>query len=292
MRKRNPNFRKDKKEDSRNRFKQDKSDFGKRSFNNPQPPKYSDKITKPTNEKSEDGLIRLNRYIANAGVCSRRDADKLIEAGEVSVNGKVITELGFKVKSNDKIKYKGKLLKREKPVYVLLNKPKGFITTMEDPKGRRTIMELVKHAAEERIFPVGRLDRETTGLIMLTNDGDLTKTLAHPSGKTQKIYHVELNKPISDRDFQTIVNKEFELEDGPVDLDGINIISEDRKKLGVELHSGRNRIVRRMFAHFGYEVIKLDRTVFAGLTKIDLPRGKWRYLNEKELRRLKHFNKV
>lgn len=292
MKKRNPNFRKDKKVQTGNRFKREKEDFRERKFNNPQPPKYSEKPAKAPNEKSDDGLIRLNRYISNAGVCSRRDADKLISAGEISVNGKVITELGFKVKRDDKIKHKGKLLKREKPVYVLLNKPKGFITTMEDPKGRRTIMELVKHAGEERIYPIGRLDRETTGLIMLTNDGDLAKELAHPSGKTQKIYHVELDKAITDRDFQTIVNREFELEDGPVDLDGINVISDDRKKLGVELHSGRNRIVRRMFAHFGYEVVKLDRTVFAGLTKIDLPRGKWRYLNEKELRRLKHFNKV
>ncbi len=289
MRKRNPNQRKDNKERTERKTRPGKRPFTDRRQNKPAPPQYSDKIQSNQGKKEDDGLIRLNRYIANSGVCSRRDADKLIAAGEITVNGKVVTEMGFKVKPEDKVIYKGKRLNREKPVYVLLNKPKGFITTMEDPKGRRTVMELVKHAAEERIFPVGRLDRDTTGLIMLTNDGDLAKILSHPSGKTQKIYHVELDKPITERDFNTIVNKEFELEDGPVDLDGINIISEDRKRLGVELHSGRNRIVRRMFEHFNYEVIKLDRTVFAGLTKIDLPRGKWRYLDEKELRRLKYF---
>ena len=172
------------------------------------------------------------------------DADNLIASGEITVNGNIIKEMGYKVQPKDIVKYNGKTLQREKLVYVLLNKPKGFITTMDDPKGRRTIMDLVRTACEERIYPVGRLDRETTGLILLTNDGNLAKTLAHPSGETQKIYHVELDKAITENDFKTIVQRDFELEDGPVDLDGINIISEDRKRLGVELHSGKNRIVR------------------------------------------------
>ena len=261
----------------------------------PNPPEYGDrfiKTIKKEEKESGNSNIRLNRYIANAGVCSRRDADVLIAEGQITVNNKVVKEMGFKVAPGDVVKHRGKVLKRENLIYVLLNKPKGFITTMEDPQGRRTIMDLVSNACEERIYPVGRLDRDTTGLILLTNDGDLAKKLSHPSGKTQKIYHVELDKPITNSDYETIIHKEFELEDGPVDLDGINIISEDRKKLGVELHSGRNRIVRRMFAHFKYEVIKLDRTVFAGLTKLDLPRGKWRYLSEKEVIRLKHFHKV
>lgn len=291
MRKKNPNFRKDKNSRPTNESSRRDKPFYAANKKKSTPPEYSKKVENNT-EKTASNLIRLNRYIANAGVCSRRDADNLIASGLITVNGNVIREMGYKVQPKDIVKYNGKTLKREKLVYVLLNKPKGFITTMDDPKGRRTIMDLVRTACEERIYPVGRLDRETTGLIILTNDGNLAKTLAHPSSETQKIYHVELDKPITENDFKTIVQKDFELEDGPVDLDGINIISEDRKRLGVELHSGKNRIVRRMFAHFKYEVIKLDRTVFAGLTKIDLPRGKWRYLSEKELIRLKHFNKV
>ncbi|WP_020532331.1 pseudouridine synthase [Flexithrix dorotheae] len=268
--------------------------FTRRQRNTPvTAPTYSEKVFKKEKTAKSDApaLFRLNRFIANAGVCSRREADQLIANGEIKVNGEVKQEMGYKVQPGDKVSYKGKLLRREKLVYLLLNKPKGFITTMEDTHGRKTVMDLVSKACEERIYPVGRLDRDTTGLLLFTNDGEFAKKLAHPSGKTQKIYHVELNRAISEEDFDTIVHKKFELEDGPVDLDGINILHNDRKKLGVELHSGRNRIVRRMFEHFGYEVVKLDRTVFAGLTKIDLPRGKWRFLSEKELIKLKHFQK-
>ncbi|UZR95786.1 pseudouridine synthase [Chondrinema litorale] len=301
MNKRKPtSFRKGKNADNKPAFEKkgkSKPVFKKKNekFSKPKPPEYGERYVKAIKKEEEEkgsDQIRLNRYIANSGVCSRRDADQLITDGKITVNGKVVKEMGYKVSTTDTVKYQGKLLKRESFVYVLLNKPKGFITTMSDEKGRRTIMDLVSNACEERIYPVGRLDKETTGLIMLTNDGDLAKKLSHPSGKTQKIYHVELDKPISNTDYDTIVHREFELEDGPVDLDGINIISDDRKKLGVELHSGRNRIVRRMFAHFKYEVVKLDRTVFAGLTKLDLPRGNWRYLSEKEVIRLKHFQRV
>ncbi|MEM1136556.1 MAG: pseudouridine synthase [Bacteroidota bacterium] len=303
MRKRKPSFSRGKKkvedkQDSFNSKDNRKASFKKQKDNrrtSPKPPEYSQRFVKAINkiEKNEEKTtIRLNKYIANAGVCSRRDADALIASGQITVNNKVVNEMGFQVSLSDVVKHRGKVLKREKYVYVLLNKPKGFITTMEDPQGRRTIMDLVSNACEERIYPVGRLDKETTGLIMLTNDGDLAKKLSHPSGKTQKIYHVELDKPITSKDFETIVHKTFELEDGPVDLDGINIISDDKRRLGVELHSGRNRIVRRMFEHFKYEVTKLDRTVFAGLTKLDLPRGNWRYLTEKEVIRLKHFQKI
>ncbi len=261
-----------------------------------EPPVYSKKVFSRKGKDEEatnnPGLVRLNRYIANSGVCSRREADNLIASGSVKVNGQTVTEMGHKVLASDKVTLNGQLLKREKLVYVLLNKPKGFITTMDDPHERKTVMDLVDMACEERIYPVGRLDRETTGLLLFTNDGELAEKLAHPSGRTQKIYHVELDRPITEADFKIIVTKDFELEDGPVDLDGINIISEDRLRLGVELHSGRNRVVRRMFEHFGYQVQKLDRTVFAGLTKIDLSRGRWRYLSEKEVIRLKHFQKI
>ena len=240
-------------------------------------------------ESTQSDLIRLNRYIANAGVCSRREADKLIASGEVKVNKDVITELGYKVKPGDKVYYKGKLLKTEKLVYVLLNKPKGFITTTDDPHERKTVMELVKNACEERIYPVGRLDRATTGLLLFTNDGDLAVRLAHPSNNIKKIYRVEINKPITKADFEQIVEG-LELEDGPVKVDDIAIL-EDTKTLGLEIHIGKNRIVRRIFEHLGYEVEKLDRVVYAGLDKKNLPRGKWRFLDEKEILKLKSKGK-
>ncbi len=233
--------------------------------------------------------MRLNRYIANSGVCSRREADELIAKGSIAVNGKVITEMGYKVQRSDTVTYNGKPLKPEKKVYVLLNKPKGFITTMKDPQGRKTVMQLVQNASQERIYPVGRLDRNTTGLLLFTNDGDLSKQLAHPSGNVQKIYHVTLDKPLSRTDFENLTQNGVELEDGPVPIDGLSILSDDMTMLGIELHSGKNRIVRRIFEHFGYEVVRLDRTVFAGLSKIDLPRGKWRFLTEKEVIQLKYF---
>jgi 23S rRNA pseudouridine2605 synthase len=231
---------------------------------------------------------RLNKYIANAGVCSRRDADKLIAAGEIKVNGEVVTELGFKVGSSDEVKYKGKVLVAEKLVYVLLNKPKGFITTTDDPQERRTVMELVKTSGEERIYPVGRLDRATTGLLLFTNDGELAVSLAHPSNNIKKIYKVDLDKPLSKADFEKIVDG-LQLEDGLAMVDKLSYL-DDKKSLGIEIHIGKNRIVRRIFEHLGYEVVKLDRVVYAGLDKSNLPRGKWRFLTDKEVIRLKHMN--
>lgn len=239
-----------------------------------------------TNLPESDQVIRLNKYISNSGVCSRREADKLIEAGEIKVNEQVITELGYKVNKADIIKYGNKVLSREKNVYVLLNKPKDFITTTNDPEDRRTVMQLVSGACEERIYPVGRLDRHTTGLILLTNDGDLAKKLSHPSHKVKKLYQVDIDKPITDEDFIKI-QEGVELDDGIAKVDELAIVGSGRTSLGLEIHIGRNRIVRRIFEHLGYKVIKLDRVMYAGLTKIDLPRGKWRFLTEKEVIKLK-----
>ncbi|KAA9340327.1 rRNA pseudouridine synthase [Adhaeribacter soli] len=244
--------------------------------------------SKRSEDLSADGQLRLNRYIANAGICSRREADELIAAGEIRVNGEVITELGYKVQPTDSVQYGKKNLSREKLVYVLLNKPKDFITTTEDPEGRKTVMDLVKNASKERIFPVGRLDRNTTGLLLFTNDGELAQKLTHPSHKNSKIYQVELDKPITKDDFQKIVDG-LELEDGKAEVDDLALIGNTNKFLGIEIHIGRNRIVRRIFESLGYEVVTLDRVQYAGLTKKDLPRGNWRFLTEKEVIRLKYF---
>jgi len=243
-------------------------------------------------ERRDDGLIRLNRYISNSGVCSRRKADELIQAGVVTVNGTVITELGTKVDPiKDEIRYNGEKLKREKMVYVLLNKPKDYITTTDDPQERRTVMHLVEKATKERIYPVGRLDRNTTGLLLLTNDGNLAEKLSHPRNRIMKIYHVELSKNLTQGDFNKI---EFgvELEDGFIKPDDISYIQgASKREVGIQIHSGKNRIVRRIFESLGYEIVKLDRVIYANLTKKDLPRGRWRYLEEKELIQLKHFIK-
>jgi 23S rRNA pseudouridine2605 synthase len=255
--------------------RQDKPFREKKSFATPQP-------------ASADGLIRLNKYIANAGVCSRREADKLIETGVISVNGKIITELGFKVSPGDEINFGGQTLRKEKAVYVLLNKPKDYITTLDDPEGRKTVLELIKNATRERVYPVGRLDRNTTGLLLLTNDGDMTKKLTHPRYGVKKIYQVSLNKALTKTDMQKISDG-IELEDGPVKADDISYVGDgkDKNEIGIQLHSGRNRIVRRIFEHLGYDVVKLDRVYFAGLTKKDLPRGRWRLLNALEISMLK-----
>jgi 23S rRNA pseudouridine2605 synthase len=241
---------------------------------------------KPSKEKNENGetLIRLNKFISNSGVCSRREADKLIESGAVTVNGKIVSELGYKVNPTDVVNYGGASIKREKNVYVLLNKPKDYITTLDDPEGRKTVMELVKSACKERIYPVGRLDRNTTGLLLFTNDGDMTMKLTHPKNNIQKLYGVEIDKSIRPEDFKAILDG-FELEDGFIKADKLEFVggSTNRKELGIEIHSGKNRIVRRIFEHLGYKVVKLDRVMFAGLTKKDLPRGKWRFLTEKEI---------
>ena len=237
---------------------------------------------------SECGIIRLNRYIANAGICSRRKADELIEAGVITVNDEVVTELGTKVDTEkDVVKYNGERLKREKKVYVLLNKPKDYITTTNDPQERKIVMDLVKKATKERIYPVGRLDRNTTGLLLLTNDGALAEKLAHPRNEISKIYHVQLDKNLSQGDFNKI---EFglELEDGFIKPDEISYIpGASKREVGIQIHSGKNRIVRRIFESLGYDVVQLDRTVYGSLTKKDLPRAKWRYLTEKEIRDLK-----
>ncbi len=243
-------------------------------------------------ERNSEGLIRLNRYIANSGICSRRKADELIQAGVVTVNGEVVTELGIKVDlSRDEIRYNGERLKREKMTYVLLNKPKDFITTTDDPQERRTVMQLVQTASKERIYPVGRLDRNTTGLLLLTNDGDLAEKLSHPRNSIRKIYSVELNKNLAQGDLNKIAYG-LELEDGFIKPDEISYIQGGSKReVGIQIHSGKNRIVRRIFESLGYEVAKLDRVVYANLTKKDLPRGRWRYLSEAELVQIKHIIK-
>ena len=234
------------------------------------------------------GDIRLNKYLADCGVCSRREADDLIKAGCVTVNGELVTTMGYKVKTGDKVVYGGQTLNREKLRYILLNKPKGYITTADDPEGRETVMELVKGACDERIFPVGRLDKNTTGLLLLTNDGDLAKKLTHPSSEVTKLYHVILNKPLTKNDMLRIADG-IELDDGTIAADTIAYDEDDdsKKSIGIELHSGRNRIVRRIFEHLGYEVTKLDRVMFAGLDKYKLPRGEWRFLTDREVAMLK-----
>jgi len=250
--------------------------------------KNNTRIKKANIKEEDDGTIRLNRYIANAGICSRREADLLIEAGEIKVNGEAVTEMGFKVKPTDSIQYGKKILNREKLVYVLLNKPKDFLTTTDDPEGRKTVMSLVANASTERIFPVGRLDRNTTGLLLFTNDGELAQKLTHPSNNVKKIYQVELDKPITKEDFLKVAEG-VELEDGKAEVDDVALLGDMGKFVGLEIHIGRNRIVRRIFEHLGYDVVSLDRVQYAGLTKKDLPRSNWRYLTEKEVVRLKFF---
>jgi 23S rRNA pseudouridine2605 synthase len=240
--------------------------------------------------QKDDGLIRLNRYISNAGICSRRKADELIAAGVVSVNGEVVSELGHKIDpANDQVRYNGELLKREKKIYVLLNKPKDYITTTDDPQERRTVMQLVEKASRERIYPVGRLDRNTTGLLLMTNDGDLADKLSHPKNGITKIYHVELSKSLSQGDLNKI-QFGLELEDGIIKPDSVSYVTGGSKReVGIQIHSGKNRIVRRIFEHLGYDVVKLDRVVYGNLTKKDLPRGRWRFLEEHELIQIKHL---
>ena len=253
------------------------------------PPHPSPKGPKSAHRvKKEDGLIRLNKYIANAGVCSRREADELIAAGAIKVNGQIVTELGTKVSPGDKIQYGEQTLSTEKIRYVLLNKPKGYITTTDDPYARKTVMELVKSACRERIYPVGRLDRDTTGLLLFTNDGVLAKKLMHPRYQVKKVYHVVLDKALTKPHMDQIV-KGIELDDGVIHADKLGYASPDtdKREVGLEIHSGRNRVVRRLFEELDYKVTKLDRTMFAGLTKKNLPRGRWRFLEEWEVKMLK-----
>lgn len=242
----------------------------------------SGRLKKGTVEK-----LRLNRFIAHSGLCSRREADELIRGGFISVNGKVVTDLSTKVSFGDNIKYKNKKLSAEKKVYILLNKPKGYVTTVEDPHAEDTVLDLIGNACTERVYPVGRLDKSTTGVLLLTNDGELTGKLTHPRYKRKKIYHVFLDRPVAKNDL-------FKITEG-IDIDGETVAAdavsyadeEDKTQIGIEIHSGQNRIVRRIFEKLGYKIKKLDRVYFAGLTKKNLPRGKWRFLNEKEINMLK-----
>lgn len=238
----------------------------------------------PVKAPSENDPIRLNKYLSNSGVCSRREADVLIQTGVVTVNDQVVTELGFKVQPGDVVKYDGGLIRPEKMQYVLLNKPKNFLTTMDDPQGRRTVMTLVKGATKERIFPVGRLDRNTTGLLLFTNDGELATRLMHPKHNVRKIYHVTLAEKVKSLHLEE-VRKGLKLEDGIIKADAIDYVGDGSNpyEVGIEIHSGKNRIVRRIFEHFGYTVVKLDRVVLGPLTKKDLPRGHWRHLTKEEV---------
>jgi len=258
--------------------------FGKRNIEESQ---KTSSIKKRNITKADDGSFRLNRFIANAGICSRREADTYISTGCVIVNGKIVSELGTRVFPGDEVSFNGKVISAEKKVYVLLNKPKGFVTTLDDPFAEKTVMDLVKNACKERIYPVGRLDKATTGLLLLTNDGDLTKRLTHPKYNRKKIYHAFLDKNISKSDLERIIEG-VTLDDGFVAADSVSYVDEkDKKQVGIEIHSGKNRIVRRIFQHLGYKVVKLDRVYFCGLTKKDLPRGKWRFLDDKEVQFLK-----
>lgn len=248
---------------------------------------FKEKVKKgdPLPSFNEDE-IRLNKYLSNAGICSRREADVLIQTGVVSVNGNIILELGYKIKPGDVVQYDGETINAETKRYVLLNKPKGFITTMDDPMGRKTVMTLVKKACKERVYPVGRLDRDTTGLLLFTNDGDMAKKLTHPRYQAKKIYHAEVDKPVSKEELEKL-KKGLDLEDGRTRFDEAEYVNGNSREIGVELHSGKNRIVRRMFEALGHTVVKLDRVQFASLTKKDLPRGYFRHLSEKEIAFLK-----
>ena len=245
---------------------------------------------KGNQENKDKETVRLNKYLANAGIAARRKCDELIKDGLVTVNGKVVREMGFRLSATDVVKFKGKLVKPQlNKTYLLLNKPKDVITTVKDEKGRKTVMDIVKSATKDRIYPVGRLDRATTGLLLITNDGDLAKKLTHPSHGVKKIYHVELTKSLAQKDLQKIA-KGVDLEDGKADVDKISYLKgKSKSEIGIELHSGKNRIIRRIFESVGYKVKKLDRVYFGGLTKKDLPRGRYRHLTKQEIIMLKHF---
>ncbi|MBR5018990.1 MAG: rRNA pseudouridine synthase [Bacteroidales bacterium] len=262
-----------------------KNDDRKPDFHKKYSPKPKAKATAPA---EEDGLVRLNKFIANSGICSRREADTYIETGLVTVNGVKVTELGTKIDPlKDDVRFNGTRIKGEKKVYIVMNKPKDFVTTMTDPHADRTVMDLIsKTLCPERVFPVGRLDKATTGVLLFTNDGDLTEKLTHPKHEVRKIYHATLDKNLKKEDFDKILEG-VELEDGPIAADALSYVEGDKAQVGLEIHSGRNRIVRRIFEHLGYKVKKLDRVYFAGLTKKNLRRGAWRFLDEKEIGLLK-----
>lgn len=258
---------------------QSKGQF-KRDFRKPKP------TNKPSQKKSESTGIRLNKYISNSGICSRREADTYIEHGSVTINGKLVTEMGYKVQPNDEVRFDGTLISMEKKRYIILNKPKNYITTMEDDRGRKTVMELINNATKERIYPVGRLDRNTTGLLLFTNDGELAKKLTHPKHNVRKLYHASLDKKLTMSDLEKL-RGEVIIEGRKVFIDAVSYVQGEKKtEVGIEIHSGRNRIVRKIFEHFGYTVTKLDRVVFAGMTKKNLPRGRWRELTQLEVNNL------
>ena len=238
------------------------------------------------NPNRQTGEIRLNRFISQSGVCSRREADDFILAGVVTVNGQVVTELGTKILPTDEVRFNDERLQGEKNVYLVLNKPKGYVTSLDDPYADKTVMDLVKGACTERVYPVGRLDKNSLGLLLITNDGDITRQLTHPSCRKKKIYQVSLDKPLTRADMDTLTEG-ITLEDGEIYADEVAYASEDKREIGIEIHSGRNRIVRRMFEHLGYNVQKLDRVYYAGLTKKNLKRGAWRFLTKDEVMRLK-----
>ena len=230
--------------------------------------------------------MRLNRFLAQSGLCSRREADDFIQAGLVTVNGEIVSELGVKIRPTDEVKFNGERIQGEKKVYLVLNKPKGYVTSLEDPPAAKTVMELVKDACTERIYPVGRLDKNSLGLLLFTNDGDVTRQLTHPSLEKKKIYQVSLDKPLTRADMERITEG-ITLEDGEIYADEVAYVDESKKEVGIEIHSGRNRIVRRIFEHLGYAVQKLDRVYYAGITKKNLKRGAWRFLTKDEVDRLK-----
>jgi 23S rRNA pseudouridine2605 synthase len=235
----------------------------------------------------EAGMIRLNKYIASTGLCSRRQADELIRAGLITVNEKLVTDMGVRVNVSDTVKYNGERIHEERKVYLLLNKPKDYVTTVEDPHAKKTVLDLVRGACKERIYPVGRLDRNTTGVLLLTNDGELTKRLTHPKFNKLKTYHVKLNRSLTQHDLD-LIRSGIVLEDGPIKADSAEYTHpSDKSQAGIEIHSGRNHIVRRIFEHLGYEVMKLDRVYFAGLTKKNLRKGEWRFLTQREINMLK-----
>jgi len=272
----------EKKQDRRQKYPQKKTGIPVKSFS----------AGTSSNKNASFSEMPLNKFIAHCGVTSRRDAVALIKEGKVSVNKKVVTEPAFKVNEKDDVSYNGKkLFVTKNLVYILLNKPKDYITTTDDPQNRKTVLQLTKNATDQRIYPVGRLDRNTSGVLLLTNDGDLTQTLTHPSFNIKKVYEVKLDKPLTKSDFEKILNG-IKLEDGEIFADALAYAdSKDKSVIGIELHSGRNRIVRRIFEHLGYDVKGLDRVMYANLTKKNVERGKWRYLGEKEIRALKYMNK-
>ena len=274
-------------------IKQEKRKWKKERSDNIEAKKESLKTKQPVFKRKEvEAQMPLNKYIAHSGICSRRDAVELIKAGKVKVNNELILEPGHKIEPTDGVTVGGKKIQPVKDlVYILLNKPKDYITTTEDPQNRKTVLDLIKRATPERVYPVGRLDRNTSGVLLFTNDGDLSQKLTHPSNEIKKVYSVTLDKPLTKKDFEAILAG-VPLEDGIAKVDALAFADpKDLKQVGIEIHSGKNRVVRRIFEHFGYDVKGLDRVIFAGLTKKNILRGKWRFLTEKEVRDLKYFKK-